>query len=87
MKGEYFMKTNAQKMAIAVERWIAEAKAMPAGGQAALQKRAKWFDTQFTALERAAIEDRAIPEHLTGLTAVDMIEAHGKLLTAVRSLG
>jgi len=81
------MKTNAQKMAIAVERWIDEAKAMPAGGQTALQKRAKWFDTQFTALERAAIEDRAIPEHLTGLTAVDMIEAHGKLLTAVRSLG
>jgi len=82
------MKTNAQKMAIAVERWIAEARRLPKrDGQAALQKRAKWFDTQFTALERAAIEDRAIPEHLTGLTAVDMIEAHGKLMVGMRRLG
>jgi hypothetical protein len=81
------MKTNAEKMATAVDRWIAEAGTMPQGaGRRALKARADWMARQLDELERVCVEDRKTPAHLEGLTASAMICAHGKLLTAVASM-
>jgi len=79
--------SNSERMSAAVDRWIEEAEAMPNGGLAALKKRAKWMDEQFTALEHAVIRDRKVPAHLEGVSAVALLEAHGKLMVGMRRLG
>ena len=75
---------NQAKMQAAVQRWIAEAQGRT-NGAALLRQRADWVEQQLQALSRACDRDDAIPQHLTGLTAPDLICAHGELLSAATS--
>ena len=69
----------------AVIRWVAEAQVHP-DGVYALRRRVAWVEDQIQALGLAAAANRGIPQHLKGLTVVDLIVAADDLMKAASDL-
>lgn len=75
---------NYTKMTAAVAGWIAAAATHPEGARL-LRQRADRVEQQLQELARTAERDQDAPLHLRGLTAVDLICAHGDLLAAANA--
>jgi len=78
---EHQTPANKAKMDAAVARWIADA-AVRFEGPELLEQKALWVRQQMAKLAATAHQDDCAPGHLSGLVAVDLIEADSALLRA-----
>lgn len=78
---------NLARMTAALDRWEAEAAAMPPGrGATLLEDKSVWMNEQFNRLDRACAADKPAPEHLEGLTAWDLADARERLMASALRL-
>jgi len=78
---------NAAKMAAAVDRWIAEAQAMPCPqGEQFLFSRAEWIAAQTAAYEVDLSKGKRPAPHMVGLDAWALADARDALASAAGAL-
>ena len=76
---------NRAAMNAAVDRWIADAAALPNGAEL-LERKTGVIERDIQTLALAAERDDRIPAHLTGLTAIDLTLASSKLTKAAQKM-